>query len=164
MEDQALGKVRCQQLRWIVPAKPGALIFNFLSCIAMNPTGNLELNTIVALAGKRALSSVKQGDVIFRAGELGDKLYGVVSGEGQLNWGDDGVETIRPGSSFGVGALVDPEHRRFGTAVAIRDSELLEMNREEFLFAMQELPMFGLEMLHDLEQRLQRIKEHVGDR
>ena len=61
-------------------------------------------------------------------------------------------------------ALVDPEHRRFGTSVAVRDSELLEMNREEFLFAMQELPMFSLEMLHDLEQRLQRLKEHTSDR
>jgi hypothetical protein len=38
------------------------------------------------------------------------------------------------------------------------------MNHKEFLFAMQELPMFGLEMLYDLEQHLQRIKEHVGDR
>ena len=71
---------------------------------------------------------------------------------------------IGPGSSFGAGALVDPERRRFGTAVAVRDSKLLEMNREEFLFAMQELPMFSLEMLHDLEQRLQRLKEHTSDR
>ena len=130
----------------------------------MNINENLELKTMAALAGKRALISVKQGDIIFKNGELGDKLYGVVSGEVQLNWGDDGVESIGAGSSFGVGALLGPEHRRFGTAVALCDSELLEMNREEFLFAMQELPMFGLEMLHDLEQRLQRIKEHVGDR
>jgi CRP-like cAMP-binding protein len=87
-----------------------------------------------------------------------------VSGEVQLNWGDTGVEMIRPGSSFGVGALVDPEHRRFGTAVAICDCELLEMNREEFLFALQELPMFSLEMMHDLEDRLQKLKEHTGNR
>jgi CRP-like cAMP-binding protein len=130
----------------------------------MNINESLELNTIAALAGKRALISVKQGDVVFNNGEPGDKLYGVVSGEVQLNWGDNGVEMIGPGSSFGAGALVDPEHRRFGTAVAVRDSELLEMNREEFLFAMQELPMFSLEMMHDLEQRLQRLKEHMSDR
>ncbi len=130
----------------------------------MNINESLELNTIAALAGKRALISVKQGDVIFNNGEPGDKLYGVVSGAVQLNWGDNSVEMIGPGSSFGVGALVDPEHRRFGTAVALYDSELLEMNREEFLFAMQELPMFSLEMMHDLEQRLQRLKEHMGDR
>ena len=130
----------------------------------MNINENLELNTIAALAGKRDLGRVKQGDIIFRKGELGGKLYSVVSGDVQLNWGDDGVETIGPGSSFGIGALVDPEHRRFGTAVALCDSELLEMNREEFLFALQELPMFSLEMLHDLEQRLQKIKTQVADR
>ncbi len=130
----------------------------------MNINDNLEMNTIRALAGKRDLSSVKQGDIIFRKGELGSKLYSVVSGKVQLNWGEDGVETIGPGSSFGIGALVDPEHLRFGTAIALCDSELLEMNREEFLFALQELPMFSLEMLHDLEQRLQTIKTQVADR
>jgi len=130
----------------------------------MNINESLELSTMAALAGKRALISVKQGGIIFKNGELGDKFYGVVSGEVQLNWGDNGEEMIGPGSSFGIGALVDPEHRRFGTAVALCDSELLEMNREEFLFALQELPMFSLEMLHDLEQRLQRLKEQTGDR
>ena len=130
----------------------------------MNINENLELNTIAALAGKRDLGRVKQGDIIFRKGELGGKLYSVVSGEVQLNWGDNGVEIIGPGSSFGVGALVEPEHRRFGTAVALCDSELLEMNRAEFLFALQELPMFSLEMLHDLEQRLLKIKTQVGGR
>ena len=122
---------------------------------------NLELNTIAALAGERFPRHVQQGEVIFHAGDLGDKLYAVVSGQVQLSWGAGLVEIIGPGSCFGVGALVDPEHRRFGTAVAMADTELLEMNRQEFLFAMQELPMFGLEMLHDLEQRLQSLKEQV---
>jgi CRP/FNR family cyclic AMP-dependent transcriptional regulator len=130
----------------------------------MNINTNLELNTIAALAGKRDHLCVNQGDVIFQHGELGDKLYAVVSEEVQLNWGDHGVEIIGPGSSFGVGALVDPEHRRFGTAVALCNSELLEMNREEFLFAMQELPMFSLEMMDNLEQRLQRLKEQIAHR
>jgi CRP/FNR family cyclic AMP-dependent transcriptional regulator len=122
---------------------------------------NLELNTIAALAGERIPRHVHEGDVIFHAGDLGDKLYAVVSGQVQLSWGAGLVENIGPGSCFGVGALVDPEHRRFGTAVAMADTELLEMNRQEFLFAMQELPMFSLEMLHDLEQRLQSLKEQT---
>jgi CRP-like cAMP-binding protein len=130
----------------------------------MNINTSLELNTIAALAGKRDHLCVNQGDVIFQHGELGDKLYAIVSGEVQLNWGVHGVEIIGAGSSFGVGALVDPEHRRFGTAVALCNSELLEMNREEFLFAMQELPMFSLEMMDDLEQRLQRLKEQIAHR
>jgi len=127
----------------------------------MTNTENLELNTIAALAGERIPRHVQQGEVIFHAGDLGDKLYAVVSGQVQLSWGAGLVETIGPGSCFGVGALVDQDHRRFGTAVAMADTELLEMNRQEFMFAMQELPMFGLEMLHDLEQRLQSLKEQT---
>ena len=130
----------------------------------MNTNENLKLNTIAALACNRVSSHVNQGGVIFREGDIGDKLYGVVSGQVQLSGDGDRVETIGPGSCFGVGALVDLGHRRLGTAVALCDSELLEMNREQFLFAMQELPMFGLEILHDLEQRLQTLKEHMVER
>jgi CRP/FNR family transcriptional regulator, cyclic AMP receptor protein len=129
----------------------------------MTTSDNLELNTIAALAGDHVPSRAQQGQVIVREGDFGDSLFSVVSGQVQLSWGDDRVETIEPRSCFGVGALVDPEHRRFGTAVVLCDSTLLEMNREEFLFAMQELPMFDLEMLHDLEQRLHRLKDHMGD-
>lgn len=126
-------------------------------------TSSPELSTIAALARNREPRKINTGDVIFRAGERGDRLFGIVSGTIELSWGGERLETLGPGSCFGVGALVDPDHLRFGTATALSDGEILEMNREEFLFAMQELPMFGLEMLHDLEQRLQRLKQNIHD-
>ncbi len=43
-------------------------------------------------------------------------------------------------------------------STAISDPQLLQMNRDEFLFAMQKLPMLGLGMLHDLDQRLEQLK------
>lgn len=86
------------------------------------------------------------------------------SGTIELSWGSELTETVGPGGCFGVGALVDPDHRRFGTATALTDAELLEMGRPEFLFAVQELPMFSLEMLHDLEARLQQLKRSVAER
>ena len=49
-----------------------------------------------------------------------------------------------------------PDHRRHATARALEVSEVLEMNREEFLFAVQESPMFAVELLASLEQRLRR--------
>lgn len=121
-----------------------------------------ELCTIAALAGSRPTRLVKAGEIIFRSGDHGDVLYGVVAGTIELTWGSALKETVGPGGCFGVGALVDPDHRRFGTATALTDAELLEMDRPEFLFAVQELPMFGLEMLHDLEARLQQLKRSVG--
>ena len=126
-------------------------------------TFNPELSTIKALARNRVPRRIQAGEVIFRDGESGGQLFGIISGSVQLSWGGERVEILGPGSCFGAGALVDPAHRRFGTATAVSDVELLEMNREEFLFAMQELPMFGLEMLHDLELRLQRLKQKAGD-
>ena len=143
----------------MVPASPGVLINKPTLFFFMESTTNLQLSTIASLAGKQAPKHFNQGEVIFQAGDIGDKVYGVVSGQVEMRWGDDRLETIEPGSCFGVGALVDTAHRRFTTAVAGSDCELLLMNREEFLFAVQELPMFSLEMLHGLEQRLQRLHE-----
>jgi CRP-like cAMP-binding protein len=115
--------------------------------------------TMQQVADGRRLLQFGEGDVIFRAGEPGDTVYGVLEGSVQVSWGDGSqYEILGPGSSFGVGALVDPEHRRYGTATAMEDTKLLQMNREQFLFAMQELPMFGLEMLLDLDERLRQLK------
>jgi CRP-like cAMP-binding protein len=128
----------------------------------MNPNANPELKTIKALAGKRSSRLFKAGDVIFRDGDLGNTLFGVVNGQIEISTNPEQIEIIESGSCFGAAALIEPEHRRFGTATALTDVELLVMNREEFLFAMQELPMFGLELLHDLETRLQRLKSRMG--
>jgi CRP/FNR family transcriptional regulator, cyclic AMP receptor protein len=125
----------------------------------MTSPSSAELSTIKTLSGSRPTRSVAVGEVIYSAGDPGDVLYGVVSGTVDVTWGSAQPESFGPGSCFGVSALVDADHRRFGTATASTDVELLEMDRIEFLFAMQELPMFGLEMLHDLEQRLQRLKQ-----
>lgn len=124
----------------------------------MEPS-NIELQTFRNLAQGRALRQMQTGDVIFQPGETGDCLYCVVEGRVRIEWADGRLsETIEPGCSFGVGALVDPQHRRFGTATALTDGQLLEMNREEFLLAIQELPMFALEMLNDLDGRLRDLK------
>ena len=38
------------------------------------------------------------------------------------------------------------------------DSDLIEMNREKFLFAVQEAPMFAVELLASIDERLRDIK------
>lgn len=125
----------------------------------MDSHSRIELQTFRNLAKGRPLRSVQAGEVIFQPGDPGDCLYCVVEGRVGIEWADGRLsETIEPGCSFGVGALVDPQHRRFGTATALSDGELLAMNREEFLLAIQELPMFALEMLQDLDGRLRDLK------
>ena len=134
--------------------------------------------SLTALASMRALApsnrvlTFEAGDLIFQPGEAGDSLYGVLDGSVRLSWVCDpeqsltneatgseapGIhELLNAGDVFGAGGLVTPGHRRINTARAATPCRLLVMNREEFLFALHESPVFSLEMLFSLEERLKR--------
>ena len=120
-----------------------------------------------ALAAKGESHSFSAGDVIFSAGDSGTSMFGVLEGAVRLNWltdkGVEGYEVIAAGHVFGAGALVTPDHRRLGTAVAETPCRLIEMNREKFLFAVQEAPMFAIELLASVDERLRdlKVKIHV---
>jgi CRP-like cAMP-binding protein len=118
------------------------------------------LDTMRALASEGEVITVRAGESIFRSGEAGDCMFGVLEGEVQLSWhGDTGHEQIQAGDVFGAGALVTTEHRRFGDAKAISACRLLVMNREKFLFAVQESPMFAVQLLGSIDQRLRQLKD-----
>lgn len=126
---------------------------------APNPREPESLATIRALSHDRPMRALAAGEVVFRCGDPGSELYGIVSGRIGIEHPENGSrESLMAGHCFGIGALVDPSHRRYETAWAETDSKLLVMNREEFLLAVQELPMFGLELLHDLDLRLRQLR------
>lgn len=117
------------------------------------------LDTMRALASSGEVIEVPAGSTVFQSGESGDCMFGLLEGTVDLTWnGDSGHERIEAGDVFGAGALVTPEHRRFGNAVAQTDCKLLVMNKEKFLFAVQESPMFAIELLGSIDQRLRDLK------
>jgi CRP-like cAMP-binding protein len=118
------------------------------------------LETMRALASNGEVISIEPGQVIFRSGESGDCMFGLLEGTVQLSWnGDSGHEEIKAGDVFGAGALVTSDHRRYGNATAITPCRVLVMNREKFLFAVQESPMFAIELLGSIDQRLRQLKD-----
>ena len=115
-----------------------------------------------ALASTGEVVSVPQGELIFRSGESGDCMFGLLEGTVQLSWnGETGHEQIEAGDVFGAGALVTHDHRRYGNARALTPCRLLVMNREKFLFAVQESPMFAIELLGSIDQRLRHLKDCI---
>jgi len=113
-----------------------------------------------ALASQGEVLDVPAGEPIFSSGETGDCMFGVLEGSVELSWNDDGgQEIIQAGDVFGAGALVTPEHRRYGNAKALSDCKVLVMNREKFLFAVQESPMFAIELLGPIDKRLRQLKD-----
>ncbi|MFM8525932.1 MAG: Crp/Fnr family transcriptional regulator [Cyanobacteriota bacterium] len=104
-----------------------------------------------------SIRSLEPGEVLFAAGEPGHSIFGVISGSLELSWGNDSTEQFAAGDVLGVGALVTESHRRHGTARALVASEVVELNREQFLFAVQETPIFALELMAGLERRQRRV-------
>jgi CRP/FNR family cyclic AMP-dependent transcriptional regulator len=101
------------------------------------------------------------GDTIFREGELGQVMYGIISGtvveqvEGQT------VETIDAGDVFGEGALVHLDKLRRSTAIAKTDCKLAVLDEERFKFLIDNTPTFAIEVMRSYSDRLHRFK-HVA--
>ncbi|MFM7580486.1 MAG: cyclic nucleotide-binding protein, partial [Microcystaceae cyanobacterium] len=55
------------------------------------------------------------------------------------------------------------DHLRASTAIAKTDCVLVEMNRERFMFAVQQTPMFALELLQSYSDRFRRLKDRYQD-
>ncbi|WP_017294304.1 cyclic nucleotide-binding domain-containing protein [Geminocystis herdmanii] len=101
------------------------------------------------------------GEVIFKEGEKGDKMFALMKGQVEL-WKDGKVlETIHEHDVFGEGALVQLEHDRCTTAIALTDCKLAELNKERFLFLLQETPLFALEIVRSLSSRLRKLKQKM---
>mgnify|MGYP002628872309 FL=1 len=120
------------------------------------------LDTMRALASECEVHTFAAGERIFSSGESGDCMFGLLEGVVQLSWnGDAAHEEIQAGDVFGAGALVTGDHHRYGNATALNDCRILVMNREKFLFAVQEAPMFAIELLGSIDERLRRIKDSL---
>lgn len=124
----------------------------------MQPQPNIALETIRSLSNGRQIEWHQTGDVIFTAGDLGECLYAIVEGRVTIEWGKGIYETLEPGDCFGFDVMVDPQRIRYCSARAASSVHLLPLNREHFLLAIQEFPMFALESLQVLDQRLRRVK------
>jgi CRP-like cAMP-binding protein len=98
------------------------------------------------------------GEVIFQAGERGEMIYGIISGEVEMLVNGQVVETIKKGDVFGEGAIVHLDRQRDSTAIAKTDSLLAFLDREHFLFVVQQTPMFALEVMKSYSDRLRRLR------
>ena len=91
--------------------------------------------------------------VIMREGEAGIFMYVVIDGSVRITVKKNVVEVIRPGGVFGEMALVD-QSKRAASASAAADSNLLSINRNDFLKLIKTNPAFGNSLLRALANRL----------
>jgi CRP-like cAMP-binding protein len=105
---------------------------------------------------------IPAGTVIFKQGEVGAEMFGIVSGEVELSMNGKVIEIIQAGDVFGEGALVQSDRSRYTTAIAKTNCILACMNLQHFEFALQETPLFALEVVRSLSTRLRCLKDLVA--
>ena len=107
-----------------------------------------------------------KNSVILFEDDPGDALYIVSSGQVKVVLiGEDGREVILSvlgdGDFFGEMALIDDEPRS-AHVIAMKDSQLLVLRRDDFQAQLVAQPKIGLKLLRVLVQRLRRADEKIG--
>jgi CRP/FNR family cyclic AMP-dependent transcriptional regulator len=103
--------------------------------------------------GYRSTKSVPAGGMIFREGDSGDEMYGVLEGTVELRTGENVLATLGPDDTFGEMAIVD-DSPRSATAVAITDTTLAVIDHQQFLYLVQETPRFAFQVMSSMADRL----------
>lgn len=111
--------------------------------------------------------SVPKGTVIFRKGDPGVGLIGVLSGAVKISVASaDGrdivLNIIREGEVFGEIALLDGRPRT-ADATAMSDCELMAIERREFIPFLRSQPDVTLKLMEILCSRLRRTSEQVHE-
>jgi CRP/FNR family cyclic AMP-dependent transcriptional regulator len=103
-------------------------------------------------------ASFATGATIFAAGDKGDAMYVVRTGEVVIERGGQVMETLGPGGIFGEMALIDGSPRS-ATARAKTDCVVAPINEKSFLFLVHETPFFAIAVMRTLAERLRRMNQ-----
>lgn len=122
---------------------------------------------MAALQATMGSSHLDRGEVLFREGQQGDRLYVIQSGKIKLGrTSADGRENLvailGPGEMFGELSLFDPGPRN-ATATAVAESELISLGHDSLRDFLQERPAVARSLLAALARRLRRTNDSLSD-
>jgi len=94
---------------------------------------------------------VKQGDVLFRKGDLSEAMFYTVTGRYRLN---EIGQDVGPGQVIGEIGLIAPDNKRTLTFECVEDGELLTISYSQVKQLYFQNPVFGFYFLQLISQRL----------
>ncbi len=110
---------------------------------------------------------MERGDVLFREGDQGDRLYVITEGKIKLGRSSaDGRENLLailgPGEMFGELSLFDPGPRT-ATATAVAETQLVGLGHDQLQAFLTAHPHVAATLLAALARRLRRTNENLAD-
>ena len=106
-----------------------------------------------AIAGLATETGFGTGDDLVRQGEAGTVFLIIVSGRARVDRDGATLRELGPGDFLGEIALIDGSPRT-ATVTALEPIDALTIQRADFLDLLERLPVFRLEMLNALTQRI----------
>jgi CRP/FNR family transcriptional regulator, cyclic AMP receptor protein len=108
-------------------------------------------------ANAKGTKTFAAGETIFEQGDAGDFMYGVVDGKVDLVIGGEVIDSCSTDDTFGEMAIID-RTPRMASAIAATDCTLAMIDRREFLFLVHETPMFALQVMSTMAERLRALR------
>ena len=96
------------------------------------------------------------GTSIFEKGDQGREMYVIKEGEVDIVIDDFHFETVLPDGIFGELSLIDQE-TRIASAIARTDCTFQAIDERQFLFLVQETPLFAIQVMAEMANRLRRV-------
>lgn len=139
-------------------------VVDFLATVALfNGLDRTELERFAEVTREK---SYPKGSVILFEDDPGDSLFVVRDGRVKVVLiGEDGREVILgvlgPGEYFGELSLID-DRPRSAHVIAMEDSNLLVLRREDFRRRVESSPNVAWALLTELSRRLRRADDKIG--
>src|SRR4051794_8875498 len=137
---------------------------DFLTSVPM--FSGLQREELLKFAELTRERTYPKGSVILFQGDPGDSLYIVRQGRVKVVLiGEDGREVILGilgvGEHFGELSLIDSQPRS-AHVIAMEDSQLLVLRREDFRRRVHESPAVAWALMVELSRRLRRADDKIG--
>jgi CRP-like cAMP-binding protein len=107
---------------------------------------------------ERNTRQIAAGTVIFSEGDPANSMYVLEEGQVEIANRKQVLETISPGGFFGEMGLVN-QKPRMATATAKTDCRYVILNESDFYFMIQHAPIFAIEVMQVLAERVRRNAE-----
>ena len=122
----------------------------------------IPTEALAELAARAREIHSNPNDVLFERGDPDHGTYLVISGLLQVRRGDALIRVLQSGMAFGELWLGEGERHTY-SLVAVEDSHVLNITREDVDEAIQEFPEFGLGMVRALSLRIHELTTRMLD-
>lgn len=129
---------------------------------------SLDEKQLDLLLGATTTKRLAPKEILFRKGDPGNQLYGILSGSLKvMATGSDGKDVMFSlmgrGEVIGEISLLDSGERS-ATAVAVEQTELLTLHRRELIPFLESHPQAAIGLAGVLAARVRRLSERAEDR